>query len=116
MPVYKSEAQLQSRCYTEWTRKYPNERGQLFLIYNNPPNAIVAGLLKSMGLRRGVSDMVYFGPGRSLWWMEFKLPGKEQSKEQEAFEHMCKEWGFGYLLVDSELVFWLFMQRIHGEK
>lgn len=106
---YKSEADLQSKSNIWFEHTFPEQCGvapRLFLIYNNAPNAVVASLLKSMGLKRGISDMVYFVPGnRKRAWIEFKLRGKKQSEYQERFEILVRLWGDDYWVIYDEFQF-----------
>ena len=113
--LYKSEAQLQAKCYGDWSRKYPEEHRnrKLRLIYNNAPNGVVAAMLKSMGMQPGTADMLYYTPRGTKHWLEFKLPGETQSKAQEEFEAMVRAYGEDYDVVDSEEVFWIIMNKLH---
>lgn len=103
--MYKSEAHLQSLC-TKWFRStYLEQWYRLFLIYNNPPNAAMAGLLKSMGLQKGITDQLYFTPNMRLCWIEYKLEGRTQSEDQERFEILVHNYGFDYAIIKNEEMF-----------
>lgn len=102
---YKSEAQLQSLCVKWHNKMYPNQWEDLILIFNNPPDARMGGILKSMGLKRGSSDLLYFTPTGKMCWIEMKLPGMIQTKDQERFEERVKKYGCDYRVADNEIIF-----------
>lgn len=110
---YKSEAHLQSLC-TKWFREnYLSQYDRLFLVYNNPPNAAMAGLLKSMGLRRGPADQVYYAPRGKKVWIEYKLGNKSQSDDQLAFQAMVEAYGEKYYVVKTEEEFKYLIKTIN---
>jgi hypothetical protein len=86
--IYKSEADLQAKCYQWFAKTFPAHRSRYFLIYNNPPNQIVAAMLKTMGLNRGIADALYITTNNDYHWFEFKMPGKIQSEEQRDFDKL----------------------------
>ena len=55
-------------------------------------------MLKAMGLRSGVSDLVVLLPGRVVF-MEVKTATGRQSDAQRDFEALCKSLGLEYHLV-----------------
>jgi|SRR5215211_1846982 len=100
------EARLQSICFTWHWNSFPSERGRLFMVYNNPNNRIEGAVLKGMGMVPGVSDLIYLFKDEwkispSVKFLECKLPGCKQDKEQIKFESMVKMLGFGYYLFHS---------------
>lgn len=99
---YKSEAHLQSLCTKWFNKNYLDQYDKLMLIYNNPPNSAMAGLLKSMGLKSGVSDQLYFTPKLSLCWIEYKLVGRPQSESQKSFQKLVENYGFSYVIIRNE--------------
>ena len=115
--MYKSEAHLQSLC-TKWHREmYPAQWDDLILIYNNPPNAIVAAMLKGMGLSRGVSDQLYFNEvRRKLVWLEYKLDGKFQTGDQIIFEQKVEMYGCEYYVIRNEFEFKTLMIKINSHE
>ncbi len=96
MVKYKSEAELQKECTLWYKNEYSGndikKKRRLILVYNNPPDARMGAILKSLGLERGVSDQLYFSPIGRLVWIEYKLPGEVQSDEQLIFMMMVKEY------------------------
>lgn len=111
---YKSEADLQAKCFKYFDRKYPEQKGRLRLIYNNPPNAIIGALLKSMGLVKGTSDQVYFANDGKMVWIEYKLVGMYQSDEQEKFEKLVRQWKHDYVIIQTETEFINLMYLYNG--
>lgn len=103
MEMYKSEAHLQSVCTFWYKNVYaPMERHRLCLILNNPPNARMGAIFKSMGMERGASDQVYFSPIGKIVWLEYKIKNNDQSDEQLLFERMVtKEFGCDYHIIKS---------------
>jgi hypothetical protein len=113
MDEYKSEAHLQSLCVKWFDREYLGQQGRLFLVYNNPPNARMGAVLKSMGLRRGAADLCYYAPNKRAYWIEMKLPGETQSKPQQDFERMVKEAGDMYAVCSSEQEFKMLIKNLN---
>src|SRR5688572_8416314 len=99
---WKSEAEYQAECFKLFDKEFPSLRGRLILIYNNPPNAIVGAMLKSMGLRKGTSDHLFFISFKRIAFIEYKIGYKKQSEEQEAFEILVKNFGFEYYLLNGK--------------
>jgi hypothetical protein len=95
---YKSEADLQAQCYMWFSKEFPEQRNRYFLIYNNPPNAVVASKLKTMGLNRGIGDSLYMPKGRSNQWFEFKIRGG-QSEPQMDFDILVTARGDEYHVI-----------------
>lgn len=113
---YKSEAHLQSLCTTWFNHEFIAQYNNLILVYNNPPNGRMASLLKSMGLRRGTSDQVYFAPNKLIVWIEYKLPGRKQSDDQILFQKMVQDWGCLYAVVTSETEFQNLINKLNGRQ
>lgn len=110
--IWKSEAQFQAACVKWFDRTFPEQRGRLIGIYNNPPNAIVGAMLLSMGVKPGISDLVYFPvftpvvPMPSVVWIELKTLGKKQNDNQIKFEATVKGFGHEYHVVtEEEIIF-----------
>jgi len=102
---YKSEAHLQSLCVKWHNHNYLHQADDLILIFNNPPDARMGGILKAMGLKPGASDLLYFTPTLKLCWLECKLEGRYQTKEQKEFEIRVKKYGCDYKVFKNELEF-----------
>ena len=116
-----SESSIQSECFRWHWNTYPKQRGQLFMVYNNPKNAAHGSILKGMGMVRGVSDLIYLpsntpsiapsitlgsAPGIApsitpvypspALFLECKLPGEHQKPEQIEFEKLVTGIGHQY--------------------
>ena len=57
--------------------------------------------LKSMGLRAGVADLVFFLPGGKAVCMELKTPKGRLSDSQKEFRESCSDLGVGYVVCRS---------------
>lgn len=97
----KTEARIQHECFMWHWNTFPEERLRLFLIYNNPRNAIDGARLKGQGMIAGVGDMEYLRPYSTPIFIEFKTKTGRQSKKQVEFEEACKAIGVGYEICRS---------------
>lgn len=96
-----SEDRLQQECFTwHWNTK-PEERGLLFMVYNGAVNRIQGAQLKSKGMVKGVSDMIYLRPGGSPLLIELKTETGTQSLAQKNWENVVATAGYEYVLVRS---------------
>lgn len=103
MPInsqWKSEAEFQSACFKWFDKTYPELRGRLIGIFNNPKNA---SQLISMGLRPGIADMLFFPDDGSVVWIELKIGYNKQSDNQISFEHRVTSFGHKYFVVSESL-------------
>jgi hypothetical protein len=98
-----SESKIQSDSFTWHWNTYPHERGQLFMVYNNPKNAAHGSILKAMGMLAGVSDLCYLTDNapRGIVFLECKKPGGTQSPGQKEFQSRVQSLGFDYHLFHS---------------
>jgi len=78
------------------------DKKRLILIYNNPPNARMGAILKSLGLERGPSDQLFFSPIGKMVWLEYKIDNRKQEPEQETFEKMVRSFGCEYEIIRDE--------------
>jgi hypothetical protein len=97
------EARIQSQCFTWHWNTMPEERGRLILMYNNPRNEIAGAMLKGMGLREGIADLLYMRDvqiiGNGLvhpHFLECKTPTGRQSPAQKEFEKQVLAFGWRY--------------------
>ena len=58
------------------------------------------GQFVSLGLRKGVADLVVWWPS-GIGYVEVKTPTGRQSDNQKRFQERCKEYGVPYDLVRS---------------
>jgi hypothetical protein len=110
--TWKSEAQFQASCVAWFDKEYPSQRGRLIGIFNNPKNA---SQLISMGLRPGISDLLYFPPQPKevhvslmplllkVVWIELKIGYNKQSESQTKWEALSKSFGHQYHVVTEYL-------------
>ena len=69
------EHQLQSKCVIEFSMRYPEQRGRLIGYFAETKNPIEGALKLSLGLVRGVSDIIYFPPCGDSLGIEMKAKG-----------------------------------------
>lgn len=97
-----SEARLQQEIFTHHWNNYPDERGLLFMVYNNAVNKIQGAQLKSQGMVAGVSDMIYLNPRTSkVQLLELKTKTGTQSPRQKKWQSLVSDNGFQYHLIRS---------------
>ena len=96
-----TEARLSQDCFTWHWNNYPTQRGQLFIIHNNPRNAVDGARLKAQGLVAGVADMCYLTNEGKPVFIELKLPKGVQSKNQKWWESVCYSVNVQYFIVRS---------------
>ena len=92
------EAKLQAEIV-----QYLQKRGIYFFAVSNEANGrnkIQQMQMIAMGLRPGVSDMVWILPGKVVF-VEVKTEDGKQSEAQKRFEAKVNELGFDYFLVRS---------------
>lgn len=94
--IMQSEVKLQQDCFVWFHNTYPNLRGTMWLVHNNPKNARHGTVLKGLGLVAGVSDMSFLYKGK-FYAIEFKTDKGKQSKEQI-------DWEWTIFLQDGEYV------------
>lgn len=95
------ESQLQEAC-TKWFWNVIGEpyRRMLFHVNNNSTGSVRGAQNRSLGVVRGVSDLVFISFGETIF-IELKLPGQTQSEEQIDFERKVLERGHRYILCHS---------------
>jgi hypothetical protein len=93
-----TESILQQQCFVWHWNEYQDQRGRLYMNYNNPPNKIAGARLKSQGLMAGVADLSYLSP-KGLIYIELKMPKGRQSPKQTKFEKMVTTLGYPYHII-----------------
>jgi len=101
-----SETRLQQDIYTAFWNKYKHDetmRSRLYAINNNSHNRIKGALNRSLGVRKGVSDMHYICADRGVMFLEFKEPGGKgrQSEEQKEFQALVESMDLEYFIIES---------------
>jgi len=56
---------------------------------------------KAKGTKKGIVDTGYLLHQGKTRWIEFKLPGQPQKKEQKQFEKLCILLGHEYIIVET---------------
>lgn len=97
----KTESRLQSEIFQWHWNTYPNHRGRLFTVHNNPRNKIDGNRLKAMGLVAGVSDMILLRPERPPLCIELKTENGRQGERQKWWQVVAEETGADYVLIRS---------------
>lgn len=106
---------LQIECVAEFNRKYPEQVGQLYMNYNNPPNGFVGEILQRAGLLRGVADLSYIVQGGRTVYIEMKHGKGKQSPAQKEFEARVVALGFPYHLCNSLEGFMQIIEKYNAE-
>lgn len=78
---------------------YPAHRGRLFLVHNNPRNAIDGNRLKAMGMVAGVSDMILLREGLPPLCIEFKTEAGRQGERQKWWQEVAEGTGCEYVII-----------------
>jgi hypothetical protein len=63
--------------------------------------AATGARLKAMGLKPGVSDLIFISPSGQFWGLELKARGGRLNDSQEAFKHWCHRHGIAYAVADG---------------
>jgi hypothetical protein len=91
---------LQSACVKLFAKIRPNERGRLYLNFNNPCSKSNGFLLKFIGLTAGVADMTYLSNKGAIFF-EFKTQIGKQSLSQKWWQSVVEEAGYRYEIIRS---------------
>lgn len=101
------EHSLQSKCVISFSQKYPEQRGYLIGYFAETESPVQGALKNSLGLVRGVSDLIYFHPNGNTIGIEMKAPGSSHKvghlKEQASWLTTVPTYGW---FCDSEEMFW----------
>ena len=101
------EHALQASMVIEFSQEKPEERGCLIGYFAEVENGIQGSLKNSLGLVRGVSDLLYITKSGHLIGIEVKAPGSSHNVAhlREQAEWLIKVPVFGYFC-DSKEQFW----------
>lgn len=97
----KSENRIQQEIYVWFWNTRVEERGLLFHVNNSAASRIQGARLRSMGMVRGVADMVYLKPGGAPILIEVKTEVGRQSPQQREWEQAVTRAGYRYEVVRS---------------
>lgn len=88
-PSQNLEHKLQAKCVIKFSQLYPEQRGRLIGYFAEVENKIEGGIKNSLGLVRGVSDLIYFDPSGDTIGIEMKA--KTTDHETAHLIEQC-EW------------------------
>ena len=94
-----------NNSHTKLHSSYP-ERQRLYCVYNNSINTKEGNKMRSMGVRKGVSDLEYIMDDGRTHYIELKTEDGKQSEEQIEFQELCNKLNAPYSLVRSYSEFW----------
>lgn len=95
---WASESELQGACFMWAWNQYPQLRRLFFKVDNGASKNVVRAMRdRSEGVVGGIPDLVFVWP--KPFGIEFKLPGKKQSRDQRRVEEVWKDAGIGYWVV-----------------
>ena len=117
-----NEARLQARCFQRCWNEYPETRKLLFHVANEndraDSNAIQGAMRKSMGIIRGVADLIMLIP-RGKWHglcVEMKDIDGYQRPEQKEWQALVESQGFRYEVIRDEESFMALMDEYLNTK
>ena len=90
---YQNEKQLQSAMVMKFSQTYPEKNGQLFSVRNTTFSVRDGQTQKAMGMKRGVSDLVFYGQG-NMTGIEVKLEGSRHEHE-----HVTTQYTWGETII-----------------
>ena len=98
-----TENKLQQQIFTWHWNHFPKERGLLFMVHNSASNRIQGARLKSMGMLRGVSDMIYLNPTQNRpQFLELKIESGRQSIYQKQWQKLLSSHNYSYHIIRSK--------------
>lgn len=101
------EAHLQCDIVVAFSDKHPEMRGRLFATFQNADNNVTGALNVSMGMVRGVSDLLYSNSQRKLIGLEVKHPEYKHERNHvleqcDFIDNVCED---GFFITSVE-AFW----------
>lgn len=96
---FRTEAQLQAHCAQWFWNTLIDERRMLFHVDNNSENENKGSIKKALGVCRGPSDFVFIVELEVIF-IEMKLPGEDQTKEQKDFQAKVEARGHRYIIIE----------------
>jgi len=103
MNTTESEDKIQHKCIMFFDAQYPQYRGLLYHNYNNPPNKVKGGILKGLGLKKGIPDLFFALPinGKHGLYIEMKTATGKLEKEQIKYQKLLAGVGYNWELCRS---------------
>lgn len=100
----QSEQKLQHDLIMWFSQTYPEFQDRLFMVQNNTYSQSHGNRMKSLGLKKGVSDLMFIGNG-FIAGIELKAPESihktSHIKEQLKFGEMLIESGHYFIMTSS---------------
>lgn len=96
-----TESRLQQECFLWHWNTYPEQRGRLWMQYNNGKSREHGAILKGMGMVSGVSDLAYLRGDGQMIFIELKVGDSRQSDRQKWWEGVVTACGAEYRIVRS---------------
>ena len=92
---------IQTDCVRWYWNTFTSEaeRAQLFAVNNNSENKVKGNIMFQMGVRKGVSDLIFVGS--IVVFLECKTPTGTQSKDQKNFQKTVESLGHPYFIFRS---------------
>lgn len=97
---------MHQKIVTDFNNYYPNERKRLLTYWNNAVNKIQGNKMRSMGVKSGVSDLIWLADNGRTIWIELKHDTNTQDPEQIKFQDQCNSIGHVYIICRSYTEFW----------
>lgn len=101
----KNEKQLQAKMVMEFSQKYPEKNGQLFSVRNTTFSAKDGATQKAIGMKAGVSDLIYLDNNGLMVGIEVKFPKSKHNRthilKQYVWGETVEKCGGEYFIVNS---------------
>ena len=97
----KSENRIHQEIFTWHWNNFPEERGLLFHVNNKAANKIEGARLRSMGMVKGVADMIYLAPNGKAVAIEVKADDGRMSASQIMWADTLNKYDYDYYIVRS---------------
>ena len=82
------------------------EKQRLYCNWTNAQSKQYGGKMKTMGVKKGISDWSFIDDKGKTIYIELKTDDGHQSPEQIKFENLCKSLGAKYFIARSYNEFW----------
>lgn len=95
----KSEELKIQAEFIKWVQNtHPLYRMRVFAVDNNSQSVQRGALSKALGVKKGVSDLIFILDHGRVIFVEVKTEIGKQTTEQRQFELMCKSTGHIYII------------------
>jgi hypothetical protein len=90
----KPEERLQHDLVMKFSQKYPDQQERLFMVQNNTYSQAHGNRMKSMGLRKSISDLMFIGDG-FFAGIELKADGQKHKRS-----HIINQLKWGVMMIE----------------